>query len=213
MLNLYLRDGGAMRYLFKMNNVDVSKRDQIASILEKYTENNSREKMGKVWDITDKLNDMPRNNLSEEERSKRKKKINIMGILYLLVGALFILTQYFMKLNVWLYVIGIALIIIGALFIGPLNISERFFKAADTVLEKRNSEVIDGVFVISDKGVGFEGEGLHRLENISSVISSKDLIGLIDGESIIILQKEDIVEGDVSMLLEDLRERIKVYEI
>lgn len=202
-----------MRHLFKMGNIDIDKRDQIAAMLEKYTENNSRAKMSKVWKMTDKLNDSSRNNLLEEERNQRKKSIDRMGLAYLIIGVLFIITQLFMKLSIWLYVIGAALIIIGALLTGPFNLSERFYKAADTVIGQRNRKEIEELFIISEDGYGFEEEKSHSLEKLSSVITSQDLIGLIHGEDFLLIQKEELVEGDIDVLLNTLKEKTKVYEI
>lgn len=242
---------------------------QVSRALEKRTELVSREKLPKMWALTDKLNHGPRvpRAVAENRRKRRvlfglldwalgvfllmsglmepqelllpllvgavgfgagvailwRNKRVLLGILNLVMGAVLCLGATGNPAELGgLMVLGVAGIAIGAAAVLTRRRSGEtsFSRAAKQLLQSRNSSAgLDGVRVaFSEEGmiVGQEGEGENQTvsyDQFEVVLETEELLLPIYQDSLLVLQKKDLLTGTPLQLQELLSRKVRYITI
>lgn len=182
---------------------------QVSRILEKRTELVSRGRLPGAWKVIDGINSTRKTAPVPKPHSK------VYGIILIALG-IFLFVPGVMKPGELLVplIAGAFGILAGVLSLlrgrkpaqNPFDKSAALFlDGRDTIPEGQTSQVTfsdAGFTVITQSGTAPVETSEVSYADVEYIIESDDLLGITYNEQIIVLQKKDMVEGDVSDLSE-----------
>lgn len=204
-----------MQYKFKTKVLDEQYIDEIATIVEKYVEIKSREKYPKVWNKLDKIK-------PNEGKNRNDFNLKLLGIISFLLGGFLIYKGIILNINILAIISGIILLFFSLLFFYSLkkhSFDRRFNDSAREYLKQRNNILgkIDNNELIFDENSFKFIESSKRestnLIGLKYVILSDNLIGLFFEKEVLILQNDELINGDIMELSDYFKKYINVESL
>lgn len=201
-------------YVFRIGTYDEDKLlRQVSAALEKRTEMVSRERYPGLWHKTDKLR-----NISEPRKSRLRTKV--FSCICLLLG-LFLLIPGMVKPQELMVPLLVGAIAVGAGIGGLWRSRKRrknpFDKSARLLLQGKDAEPSELLEVqFSEEGMRIPTEEgtveVITYEKFECVIEAEDIILIVFGERVMLLQKRDLVNGTPEAFCGFCAERIRSFQ-
>lgn len=205
-------------FIFSMKPYDIDVLfSQAAWMLEKRTELASRKRLPGLWQITDKLNAVPR--APEAELKHRRERQRRWGGLLLVMG-IFLFVPGIMKPQELPgpLVAGFLAIVLGVFYLRKDDRKKNSYeKKAKKLLEGMNA-FTEGQklrLVFGDTELAVSGAGEDKKISYASMectLETADLFGLIYENQIVLLQKKELLLGTAEEFAKQLEEYTHVYK-
>lgn len=215
-MSLHIGKGRTENRAIQISPYDTEKLlPQVSQALEKRTEIISREQYPGMWKHTDKFNSM------EQGRTRSRLRTRLMSVVCLAVG-IFLFVPGLVKpqeLVVPLFVGAVAVDVgIGGLWRSRKHKKNPFDKSAKVLLAGKDgisaeqsivvSSSKDGMTIPIDNGntefVAFSG--------FECAIEAADMLLLVYGERVTVLQKTDLTTGNISDFCKLISEKVTKYQ-
>lgn len=203
-------------YIFQISPYDTEKLlPQVSQALEKRTEIISREQYPGMWKHTDKFNSM------EQGRTRSRLRTRLMSVVCLAVG-IFLFVPGLVKpqeLVVPLFVGAVAVGVgIGGLWRSRKHKKNPFDKSAKVLLAGK-----DGISAEQSIVVSFSKDGMTipidngntefvAFSGFECAIEAADMLLLVYGERVTVLQKTDLTTGNISDFCKLISEKVTKYQ-
>lgn len=202
-------------HVFHVSSYDTEKLlPQVRDALEKRTEVASRVRYPGIWKVTDKVNSIPRG----QPRSPLRRKI--MSVICLAAGVLLFVPGLMkpQELTVPLLVGAVSIGAgIGGLLRGRIKRKDPFDRPARLLLAGKEEIAPDPALTVSFSGEGMTipaadgGTECVPYGDFECVVEAADILLLVYGDRVTLLQKKDMTAGDIDFLRRLLTEKIAEY--
>jgi|LGVF01.2.fsa_nt_gb hypothetical protein len=197
-----------MKYIIECSKEDYSTyREQISKTLNKRMELYSRTKLSGVWRTIDGFDNTKK--LSLEKLNQRKRRYRIYGIMFYVLGVIFILSGLLDPSELKSFIVyGLFLLLIGFVYMPFQKHKKGKVKELMKVMENLKSS--------NKKSAGlkllFDSEGMYsqdkdlimKTEDVDNVIITEDIFFFIHSNNLIPILKRDLVGVTVNVFEEFL---------
>jgi len=211
-----------MQYVFEISEFDSENLlTQVSESLRKRTEIISRQKYAKLWKYTDMLNSS--DFLSSQNLQKRKRNSKITGIICIIVG-LYLFIPGIIKSEELMgpLIMGAGLIIGGilSLFRSIKKRKNVFDRAAEVALMQNQLLQKDQIsrVIFLENEMRFEINKNNFLDeekvlysSIDCIIEDKDIIFITYNNLYVLLQKRDLIEGEIDAFYEFISKKTTCF--
>jgi len=199
-------------FIFSMKPYDAEAlATQVAWMLEKRIELDSRKRLPGIWKLTDKLNVVPR--APEAELKRRRESRRRWGGLLLVMG-IFLFVPGIMKPQELPgpLIAGFLAIVMGVLYLRKNDGTKNSYeKKAKKLLESMNASMESQKLrlVFGDTELAMSGAGEDKkvsYADMECTLETKDLYAFLFENQIVVLQKQELLLGnkeDLSKLLKE----------
>lgn len=202
-----------MNFIFQLSSYDASTlTPQVSLALQRRTELISRKQHPKLWSITDKLNEKK---MPEAVLRKRRMRYRIYGVLllgmglFLLIPGLMEPEELFVPLVAGIFAVGLGIV---ALRSSRKKGASQFDQAAKKLLAGLQSTPPVQIR-FTPEGMATPEQELLSYDRFEYVMETKDAVVLTWDEKVLVLQKRDMVEGDVGDFLCFMEDSSKVLSV
>jgi len=201
-----------MTYTFHTTTLDKQLLPQISAALEQHTQHISRVKYPKLWQYIDKRNSKHQLN---RPRSKFLSIICLLLGLFLFIPGLMEPQELLIPLLVGAVAIGAG---IGGLWRSRKNRKNPFDKSAARLLQGKDTISAENpvVVIFSEEGMMLPADSeeaeLVPYGNFERVIEAQDIFLFVFGERVMVLQKGDLTDSDVSGFSEFIARKVAKYQ-
>lgn len=206
----------AAPYLFQISSYDISRLlPQVSKALEKRSEHLSRERYPKMWRHIDRLPS------PSQSASRSRLRTRLFSILCLAAGIVLVVPGLMEPKELLVpLVVGTAAIVLGItrLWLTRKKRQNPFDRSARLLLEGKDqlSEVSSPSVSFSDQGMTLTPENgdteFVPYSDFESVWETGDTLLLVFGERVTLLQKQDLVKGNLPGLCQLLAEKVAMYQ-
>lgn len=206
----------AAPYLFQISSYDISRLlPQASKALEKRSEHLSRERYPKMWRSIDRLP-------SPSQGAKRSRlHTRLFSILCLAAGIILVVPGLMEPKELLVpLVVGAAAIVLGItrLWLTRKNREKPFDRSARLLLEGKDQtpESPAPVVSFSDQGMTFSEKGNTEFvpySDFESAWETEDALLLVFGQRVTLLQKQDLIKGNLPGLSRLLSEKVPTYKL
>jgi len=200
-------------FIFSMKSYDIEMlHSQVAWMLEKRTELDSRKRLPGLWKVTDKLNAVPR--APEAELKRRRERRRRWGGLFLVMG-IFLFVPGIMNPQELPgpLLAGLFAIILGMIYLRKDGKKKNSYeKKAKQLLEQLNKS-LNGQklrLIFEDTELVLSGVGADKkmpYAAMECVLETADLFGLVYENQMIVLQKKEQLLGSAEEIKKQLEEK------
>lgn len=206
----------AAPYLFQISSYNIGRLlPQVSKALEKRSEHLSRERYPKMWRSIDRLP-------SPSRGAKRSRlRTRLFSVLCLAVGVILVVPGLMEPKELLVpLVAGAAAVVLGAsgLWRTRKNREKPFDRSARLLLEGKDQtpESPAPVVSFSDQGMTFSEKDKTEFvpySDFESAWETEDTLLLVFGQRVTLLQKQDLVQGDLGGLSRLLSEKVPTYKL
>jgi len=204
------------KYVFKLSPYDTTYfLPQVSAALEKRTESVSRERFPGLWEKTDKLNERSKGEKKNTTGTKIKSIICLLLGIFLFVPGMMEPQELLIPLLVGAVAIGAG---IGGLWRSRKNRKNPFDKSAARLLQGKDTISAENpvVVIFSEEGMMLPADSeeaeLVPYGNFERVIEAQDIFLFVFGERVMVLQKGDLTDSDVSGFSEFIARKVAKYQ-
>lgn len=204
------------KYIFKLTSYDINRLlPQVSKALEKRTELVSRERYPGLWEKTDKLNEKSQGEKKNTTGTKIKSIICLLLGIFLFVPGVVKPQELLIPLLVGAVAIGAG---IGGLWRSRKNRKNPFDKSAARLLQGKDKISAENPVVVtfSEEGMMLPADNdeaeLVPYGNFERVIEAQDIFLFVFGERVMVLQKGDLTDSDVSGFEEFIARKVTKYQ-
>lgn len=202
-------------YLFQISSYDISRLlPQVSKALEKRSEYLSRQRYPNMWRHIDHLP-------SPSQGAKRSRlRTRLFSVLCLAAGVILVVPGLMEPKELLVpLVAGAAAIVLGisGLWAAGKNREKPFDRSARLLLEGKDQTPESPVPAVSfsDQGMTLSEKGETEFvpySDFESAWETEDTLLLVFGQRVTLLQKQDLVQGDVASLSRLLSEKVATYQ-
>ena len=202
-------------YLFQISSYDIRHLlPQVSKALEKRSEHLSRERYPNMWRQIDRLPSPSRG------ASRSRLRTRLFSILCLAAGIILVVPGLMESKELLVpLVVGAAAVVLGisGLWRTRKNRQNPFDRSARLLLEGKDRIPESPVPVVSFSDQGMTLSEKDETEfvpysNFESAWETEDILLLVFGQRVTLLQKQDLVKGDFSGLSRLLSEKVAAYQ-
>lgn len=201
---------------FELKKIDESKVEEVTDILEKYLELKSRKRNSKMWQGVDKLE-----SVEEKDKESHYNKTKWVSRIYLIAG-LIIYTLGTNADNLVLKIIGGAILALAIFTTLGSNSSRKLRSklslSAKNLIDQRNmaannNEVYKKILFNNNGLVDLNGKVINSFSSYNNAIISDSFITLSDDNNMNLIQKEELVDGDLNDFIQSISNSLGVVKL
>ena len=201
-------------YLFQISSYDISRLlPQVSKALEKRSEHLSRERYPKMWRYIDR-------HPSSQRTGRSRLRTRLFSVLCLAAGVILVVPGLMEPKELLVpLVVGAAAVVLGAsgLWRTRKNRENPFDRSARLLLEGKDQtpESPAPVVSFSDQGMTFSEKDKTEFvpySDFESAWETEDTLLLVFGQRVTLLQKQNLVQGDLPGLSRLLAEKVAAYQ-
>lgn len=202
-------------YLFQISSYDISRLlPQVSKALEKRSEHLSRQRYPNMWRHIDRLPS------PSQGPSRSRLRTRLFSVLCLAAGVILVVPGLMEPKELLVpLVAGAAAIVLGisGLWATRKNREKPFDRSARLLLEGKDQTPESPVPAVSfsDQGMTLSEKGETEFvpySDFESAWETEDVLLLVFGQRVTLLQKQDLVQGDVASLSRLLSEKVTTYQ-
>lgn len=202
-------------YLFQISSYDISRLlPQVSKALEKRSEHLSRQRYPNMWRHIDRLPS------PSQGPSRSRLRTGLFSVLCLAAGVILVVPGLMEPKELLVpLVAGAAAIVLGisGLWTTRKNREKPFDRSARLLLEGKDQTPESPVPAVSfsDQGMTLSEKGETEFvpySDFESAWETEDTLLLVFGQRVTLLQKQDLVQGDVASLSRLLSEKVATYQ-